>query len=120
MLCENELRFTGYVGGDPEKKLLPSGTLLVTFSLGVTERWTDKATGEAQEAVEWIPCTIWGKQAETAFGLIRKGMPLTVKGRWKSREWEGQDGIARKAVSCNVNFYNILQKKADTDSSSPV
>ncbi len=43
----------GNVGRDPELRYLQSGVPVCSFSVAVTERWTDRQSNERKEKVNW-------------------------------------------------------------------
>ncbi|MCA9998761.1 MAG: single-stranded DNA-binding protein [Anaerolineales bacterium] len=71
---------TGHLGRDPEMRYLPDGTAVTHLNLACNRRWSDKATGTAQEETIWFRVSVWGRQAEAANQYLTKGRPVLVEG----------------------------------------
>lgn len=107
----------GNVGGDPEFKVLESGTAMAKFSLAVNEGYKDK-NGEWQNHTEWFKCVAWGKTAERVEKAVKKGQPLYIEGKIKSRSWEDQDGHTRYAWDVIVNYFRKIGQPGTGDLST--
>lgn len=95
----NNCCFIGHLGKDPEVRHLSSGGRVVNFSLAVSERWTDKSSGERKEKTTWVPVVIWNdKLGEVAERYLRKGSKVYVAGAFSVRKWTGQDGLDKYAT----------------------
>ena len=106
----NKVILIGAVGKDPEQKSLPSGGMVVNFSLATSESWKDKQTGQQQEAVEWHRLVAFGNLAEIIAQYVKKGSKLYVEGSLKTRSWE-QDGAKRYATEIVVSEMQLLDSK---------
>lgn len=106
----NKVILIGAVGKDPEQKSLPSGGMVVNFSLATSESWKDKNTGQQQESVEWHRLVAFGKLAEIISQYVKKGSKLYVEGSLKTRSWE-QDGAKRYATEIVVSEMQLLDSK---------
>lgn len=106
----NKVILIGAVGKDPEQKSLPSGGVVVNFSLATSESWKDKQTGQQQEAVEWHRLVAFGKLAEIIAQYVKKGSKLYIEGSLKTRSWE-QDGAKRYATEIVVSEMQLLDSK---------
>ena len=49
MASYNKVILMGNLTRDPEVKFLPSGTAIANFGLAMSERYTDRQTGEQKE-----------------------------------------------------------------------
>lgn len=106
----NRVILIGAVGKDPEQKSLPSGGMVVNFSLATSESWKDKQTGQQQEVVEWHRLVAFGKLAEIIAQYVKKGSKLYVEGGLKTRSWE-QDGAKRYATEIVVSEMQLLDSR---------
>lgn len=106
----NKVILIGAVGKDPEQKSLPSGGMVVNFSLATSESWKDKQTGQQQEVVEWHKLVSFGKLAEIIAQYVKKGSKLYIEGSLKTRSWE-QDGAKRYATEIVVSEMQLLDSK---------
>lgn len=110
----NVIALVGRTGREPETKTTPSGSKVVTLSLGVERRSKDKTE------TDWIDCTVWGKTADFVEQYVRKGDRIGIKGSLQTRSWEAQDGQNRKAYFVLVENVDLLSdKKAETPSEVP-
>jgi len=81
---------------DPELRSTPNGRSVTSFAVATNRRWTDQTSGEQREEVQFHEIVAWGKLAEIASQIIRKGNKVYVEGRIQTRTWEGQDGARRE------------------------
>lgn len=75
----NEVNIIGHLGNDPEIRYQPSGDAIATMSIGCSERWRDKKSGEQKEKTEWIRVVVFGKLAENVGEYLKKGSLVFVK-----------------------------------------
>src|SRR3989344_3350669 len=87
----NKAIIYGNLTRDPELKSLPSGTVVVNFSVATNRTWKDK-NGQKQEDVEYHNVVAFGRTAETINQYMKKGSGIYVEGRIQTRNWEGADG----------------------------
>ena len=92
----NKVIVVGHLGQDPDTRYVPSGAAVTSFSVAVTEKWTDKTTGELKERTEWIDIEVWGKQAEHCATYLQKGSLVYVEGSFRTDSWEDRDTGAKK------------------------
>jgi single-strand DNA-binding protein len=102
----NKVVLMGNLTRDPELRTIPSGQNVASFSLAVNRSWKN-ASGEQQEAVDYIDCNIWGKPAEIITQYMKKGSAILVSGRLQQRTWE-QEGQKRSKVEVVVEDFNFV------------
>lgn len=102
----NKVILLGNLTRDPELKATPNGQNVCSFSLAINRTWKN-ASGEQQEAVDYIDCNAWGKAAEIIDQYMQKGRALLVSGRLQQRTWE-QDGQKRSKVEVVVEDFNFV------------
>ena len=102
MASVNKVILIGNLGRDPETRYLPSGDAVTNISIATTEKWRDKG-GETQEHTEWHRVAFFGKTAEIAGEYLKKGSPVYVEGRIRTRKWQdkesGQDRYSTEIVA---------------------
>jgi single-strand DNA-binding protein len=86
----------GNLGNDPETRYVPSGNAVTTFSVAVSEQWTDKQTGEQKERTEWVNVEAWGKLADLCSEYLSKGKQVFVEGKLQTDSWEDRDSGQKK------------------------
>jgi single-strand DNA-binding protein len=103
----NKVILIGRLGADPEIRYTADGTPVATFSLATTETWKNK-DGTKAEQTEWHRIVAWRKLGEISAEYLKKGKLVYVEGRIQSREYEGRDGVRRKAVEIIANNMKML------------
>ena len=102
MASVNKVILIGNLGADPETRYLPSGDAVTNIRIATSEKWKDKS-GEQQEHTEWHRIAFFGKLAEIAGEYLKKGSPVYVEGRIRTRKWQdkesGQDKYSTEIVA---------------------
>ena len=112
----NKVVLVGHLGGDPETRFTPSGTAVANFNIATNESWKD-ANGELQDKTEWHRCVMFGKTAELAGELLKKGQLVYMEGKLQTRNWEDKDGIKRYTTEVVCDMFTMLGRKMDTENS---
>jgi len=102
----NKVTIMGNLTRDPELRTTPTGQSVAGFTLAINRTWKN-ASGEQQEAVDYIDCNAWGKAGEIIAQYMQKGRALLVSGRLQQRSWE-QDGQKRSKVEVVVEDFNFI------------
>lgn len=113
----NKVVLMGNLTRDPELRSTPNGQSVAGFSLAVNRTWKN-ASGETQEAVDYIDCNAWGKAGEIISQYMQKGRPILVSGRLQQRSWE-QDGQKRSKVEVVVEDFNFIGGNDGSGSGAP-
>jgi single-strand DNA-binding protein len=109
----------GNLGRDPEMRYTPSGRPVTQFSVAVNQSTKNQQTGEWNEETDWFRVSVFGDRAERAAEQLRKGSRVFVDGRFRSREWEGQDGQKRTALEITAdNVVNLERRGREEDGSA--
>jgi len=95
MASVNKVILIGNLGRDPEVRYAPSGGAICNVTIATTRNWKDKATGEKKEETEWHRVVFYDRLAEIAGEYLKKGRPVYVEGRLKTRKWQDKDGQER-------------------------
>ncbi|MES2208778.1 MAG: single-stranded DNA-binding protein [Chloroflexota bacterium] len=103
-LCK--IQIIGNLGRDPELRYTPNGRPVATFSVAVNQATKNQQSGEWIEATDWFRVSVWGDRAERAAENLRKGSRVFVDGRFRTREYETNDG--RKGMSLDVSADNVM------------
>lgn len=91
----NDVKLVGRLTRDPDLRYTPKGQAVCHFRLAVGRRFKDKATNEWREEAAFVPVVSWREAAERCAERLKKGSPVYVEGRLKSREWETREGTKR-------------------------
>jgi len=92
MASVNKVILIGNLGRDPELRYNPSGVAFCTISLATTRTWKSRDSGERQEETEWHRVVFNDKLAEIVGEYCKKGRPLYVEGRLRTRKWQDKEG----------------------------
>ena len=109
----SKVMIIGNLGRDPEMRYTPNGRQVTEFSVAVTHRGRDAASGEwADLGTDWFRVTVWGDRAERAAEEFRKGNRVFVEGRFRTREYDAKDG-----TNCLSNqvLYHLGSRGIDHD-----
>lgn len=108
MSANNLVIIIGRVGNDPEMKYLDSGK--VTTGIRVAVKRPVKSPTD--QDTDWFSCDFWGKQAELAGELIKKGSLISVIGSARIDQWEAPDGTRRSKFRILGDSFQLLESKA--------
>ena len=108
MASVNKVIIIGNVGKDPELRYNPSGVAFCTLSLATTRSWKNKESGDKQEETEWHRVTFNDKLAEIVGQYVKKGKPLYVEGRLKTRKWTNKEGVEVYTTEIIANEMQLL------------
>ncbi|MDR0457965.1 MAG: single-stranded DNA-binding protein [Burkholderiaceae bacterium] len=109
MASVNKVILVGNLGRDPEMRTFPNGDQIANATLATTDKWKDKASGEAREHTEWHRLVFNGRLAEIAGQYLRKGSPIYVEGSIRTRKWQDQQsGQDRYSTEIRVDQMQML------------
>jgi len=115
----NSATIIGNLGNDPDCRKMNDGTSVANLSIAVTDKWTDKASGQKRERTEWIRCALFGPVADIAQQYLRKGSKCCVVGRIQTRKWQdnsGQDRYTTEVVVDRMGKLVLLDSRSDSTS----
>lgn len=108
MASVNKVIILGNVGKDPEVRYLPNGGAVCQISIATSRKWKDKASGDQMEETEWHRVTFFERQAEIVGEYVRKGHPLYVEGRLRTRKYTDKDGVEKFATEIIATELQLL------------
>ena len=111
MASVNKVILIGNLGADPETRYLPSGDAVTNIRIATTDSWKDKS-GEKQEHTEWHRVAFFGKTAEIAGEYLKKGSPVYVEGRIRTRKWQDKEGQERYSTEIVADRMQLLGGRA--------
>jgi len=109
----NKVMLIGNLTRDPELRSTPNGQSVASFAIATNRAWND-AAGQLQKAVEYTDIVVWGKLAEVASQIMKKGRRVYVEGRLQTRNWEGQDGVKRYKTEVIGSDVIVLDRPQST------
>ena len=107
MASVNKVILIGNLGADPETRFLPSGDAVANIRIATTDNWKDKS-GEKQEHTEWHRVSFFGKLAEIAGEYLKKGSPVYIEGRIRTRKWQDKEGQDRYSTEIVADRMQLL------------
>jgi len=102
----NEVILIGWVANEPQLKENQNGQKLTVFNLGTRRFWTTK-DGEPREEVQYHKIATWGKLAERAHKLLRKGARVYIRGYLHNRKVQ-VEGEQKPRVITEVVVNDLL------------
>ena len=110
-----KIMLIGNLGRDPEMRYTPSGRPVTQFSVAVSNSKPDGQGGWVDEGTDWYRVSVFGDRAERAAEQLRKGNRVFVEGRFKTREFEGNDGQKRTSLDVTADNVISLDRKGRDD-----
>ncbi|HEU0201585.1 MAG TPA: single-stranded DNA-binding protein [Burkholderiaceae bacterium] len=107
MASVNKVILLGNLGRDPETRYSAEGTAITNVSIATTRRYKD-AAGQQQEETEWHRVVFFTRLAEIAAEYLRKGRPVYVEGRLRTRKWTDKDGNEKYSTEIIAENMQLL------------
>lgn len=118
MASVNKVILIGNLGRDPEIRYTAEGGTAICNIVIATSRRYKNSQGELQEETEWHRIVFFGRQAEVAQQYLRKGSPVYVEGRLRTRRYTDKDGIERYATEIVSESMQLLPSGRSQSSGS--
>ncbi|MFZ2990281.1 single-stranded DNA-binding protein [Ideonella sp.] len=113
MASVNKVIILGNLGRDPEVRYTPSGAAVCNLRIATTRNWKSKDSGERQEETEWHSVVMYDRQAEIAGEYLKKGRPVYIEGRLKTRKWQDKEGQDRYTTEIVADSMQLLGGRDD-------
>ena len=114
----NKVILVGNVGQEPEIRNTQDGREIASFSIATTESWKDKNSGEKKEKTEWHRVVFYNRLAEIAGEYLKKGRPVYVEGRIKTRKWQNKEGVEQTTTEVIADNMQLLGGRDGGDGGS--
>ena len=108
MASVNKVILIGNLGADPETRYSTDGAAITNIRMATTDRWKDKSSGEMREQTEWHRVVFFGRLAEIAGEYLKKGSPVYVEGRLRTRKWTDKEGNDRYTTEVTADGMQLL------------
>ena len=108
MASVNKVILIGNLGKDPEVRYMPSGSAICNVTIATSRQWKDKTSGERQEETEWHRVVFFDRMAEIAGEYLKKGKPVFVEGRLKTRKWTDKEGVEKYTTEIVATDMQLL------------
>ena len=106
----DKIMLIGNLGRDLEMSFAPAGQAVTRFSLAVSRRWNDKATGERKEETQGSTVSRgsgWQKRAP----VPPQERKVYQEGRMTSRKYTDRSNVERVAWDCILSNMEMLDTK---------
>lgn len=113
----NKVILIGNVGKDPEVRHLDSGIAVTTFPLATSETYKNKE-GQKVTNTEWHNVVLWRGLAEVAEKYVKKGNPLYIEGKIRTRSWDDKDGNKRYTTEIVADIMQMLGTKQSNENAA--
>jgi len=108
MASVNKVILIGNLGRDPEVRYTPNGSAVCNLGLATTRNWKNKESGERQEETEWHRVVLFDRLAEIAGEYLKKGRPVYIEGRLRTRKWTDKDGAEKYTTEIYAESMQLL------------
>ncbi len=109
MASLNRVFLMGNLTRDPELRYTPGGQAVTTLGLAVNNKWG--SGDDKKEETLFIDINVWGKTAENCVTYLKKGAPVFVEGRLRSRSWDDKEtGQKRSKMEVTATTVQFLPR----------
>ncbi len=109
---ENSVQLIGRPGSDPEVRMI-GNRKNVRFSLA-TKDYSYNENHELEQTTSWHNIVAWGKTAEQAEKLIKKGKRIALEGRLRTRVYE-KDGKKNYFTEITMNEFMMIDHTSNDE-----
>ena len=114
----NKAIIVGFVGKNPETRIMQENNTVTNFSIATTEKYKDKS-GQQKEVTEWHKISCFGKLSEITSQYVKKGSQLYVEGKITTRSWKDDQGIQKWITEIKAEKIEFLNRVADVLEDDP-
>lgn len=107
----NKVLLSGRLTRDPELRYAPNGSAVASFPIAVTRNYKAQS-GEWKQSVVFVNVVTWGRRAEVANGILKKGSAVFIEGRLRSRVWQTEEGQKRSMLEVTAERIQYLDRIA--------
>ncbi len=111
--AENTVLLRGRVSTPPERRELPSGSVIVTFRVTVPRSATAMTKGSRQ-TVDWLDCVAWGPGPRRTVATWHLDDEVEVSGALRRRFYRGGQGTSTR-LEVEVLRARRLSRRRTTD-----
>jgi single-strand DNA-binding protein len=107
MASVNKVILIGNLGRDPETRYTADGAAITNITIATSRKYKD-SSGQQQEETEWHRIAFFGRLAEIAGEYLKKGRPVYVEGRLRTRKWQDKEGQDRYTTEIVADQMQML------------
>ena len=110
----NSVHLIGRPGMDPEIKVFGEGKKVARFSFATNEKhYNDQM--ELVEETEWHNIVAFGKSADRAEKLIRKGLLTAIEGKIQTRQYEDSNKNKRYFTEIVLDEFMLIERMSNDE-----
>ena len=114
----NDVKLIGRLTRDPELRYTTGGTAVCHFRIAVSRSYRDRNSNDWKEEVAFVPCSVWRETAERCGQRLKKGSPVFVEGRLRSKDWQTKEGQKRSDLELDVLRIQFLEATGEGSATS--
>lgn len=89
----------GFVAQDPIQRPTKNGVLVTDLRVGATPRVQDRVTNEWRDGItSYYDVSCWRRLGDNVRASLRKGDPVMIKGKFRSRTFTDKNGVTRTVI----------------------
>ena len=89
----------GFVAQDPIQRPTKNGVLVTDLRVGATPRVQDRVTNEWRDGdTSYYDVSCWRRLGDNVRASLRKGDPVMIKGKFRSRTFTDKNGASRTVI----------------------
>lgn len=105
----NKCFLSGNLTREPELRAMSGGTQVLSFGLAVNDRRRN-ASGEWEDAPNFVDCTMFGRRAEALSRYLSKGIKVSIEGKLRWHSWETNNGEKRSKLEVVVDEIEFMSR----------
>lgn len=110
----NSVHLIGRPGMDPEVKSFGEGKILAHFTFATNEKhYNDQM--ELVEETEWHNIVAFGKTAERAGKIIKRGRLTAIEGKIQTRQYEDNSKNKRYFTEIVMDEFMLIDRMSNDD-----
>jgi len=113
----NRVVISGNITRDPDLRRTQQGMAILTIGVAVNDRKKNPQTGEWEDRVNFVDCTVFGKRAESLSERLSKGMKVAIEGKLRYSQWE-REGQKRSKLEVAVDEIEFMSRNQSQNRSN--
>jgi len=105
----------GHVGAPVSVIFTETAKRIGSFSVAVSERTTNKQTGEKEQKTDWFKVVLFGSLIDIAEKFLDTGSKVYVHGQFRINKWTDKNGILQTTIEILGNQLEILSRKENNE-----
>lgn len=103
----NTVELLGWLGADPELRLIPTGAAICRFNIATKRYGPQEEAGRRELVTEWVSVEAWDKLAELCNSYLHKGSRALVTGSLRTETWTDK-ATNQPRTRCFVRAEQVL------------